>query len=53
MKLVVGKYKYIETKKREERVLEFEELGEIEAIHYSDCGVGEPELRIILKEVSE
>ena len=53
MKLHIGRYKWIETEKREERVVEWEEVGEVESIEYFDYEVGEPTIRIILKEKSE
>jgi len=48
MKLILGRYKWVETPKREIRTVDFEEVGEIESIEYFDYG--EPRIKIILKE---
>ena len=50
MKLHIGRYKWIETEKREERVIEWEEAGEVESLEYFDHEIGEPILKIVLKE---
>jgi len=50
MKLQIGRYKWIETEKREERIVEWKEVGEVESIDYFDYGVGEPTIKIVLKE---
>ena len=53
MKLHIGRYKWIETEKREERVVKWEEVGEVESIEYFDYGVGEPSIKIVLKEMNK
>ena len=53
MKLQIGRYKWIETEKREERIVEWKEVGEVESIDYFDYGVSEPTIKIVLKEMNK